>query len=291
MTTDPSKNENNYIFDAESGTEMTRLLLQDRLLTQGMGGVFPPQFDLSHISTILDIGCGPGGWVLDVAFEHPEITLVGIDISQRMTSYAQTQAKVQGLDNTRFAVMDATKPLDFPANTFDFIHARLMQGFMRTDAWPKLLKECLRILRPGGFVRLIETEWGISNSLGHEKMVDLFTRAMYRAGQSFSPTGRQISITPMLPRLLKDAGYTNIQQEAHVINHSAGTPAHDGFYQNYMVGFKTSQPFFVKMGVTTLEEVEEVYQQMLIDMTSDDFCALWFLLSAWGRKPEEEAEK
>ena len=75
----PSHKESTYVIDAESGTEMARLINQERLLTRVMGGVFPEHFDLSHVSHILDIGCGPGGWVLDVAFAHSQINVVGID--------------------------------------------------------------------------------------------------------------------------------------------------------------------------------------------------------------------
>ena len=89
MSTDPPPSENTYILDAESGTEMARLMKQDRLLTQGMGGLFPERDDVSSMHAILDIACGPGGWVLDVAYAYPKIEVVGIDISNTMIEYAR----------------------------------------------------------------------------------------------------------------------------------------------------------------------------------------------------------
>ena len=69
MPIEPPANNNTYFIDAEDAAEMARLTHQDRLLTKGMGGLFPDSFDLSEVHDILDIACGPGGWVLDVAFE------------------------------------------------------------------------------------------------------------------------------------------------------------------------------------------------------------------------------
>src|SRR2546421_6673892 len=60
-----------YVIDAESPAETARLMKQDRLLTECMGGVFPEGVDLSPSTSILDLACGPGGWALDVAFAYP----------------------------------------------------------------------------------------------------------------------------------------------------------------------------------------------------------------------------
>src|SRR5690348_2243030 len=112
--TDPSESENSYFIDHESGSEMARRLLdQDRLYTRSMGGFFSERFDLSRINRILDIGCGPGGWVQELAFAYPEKEIVGCDISQAMIEYARAQANVQELDNAHFHIMDVTRPLDF----------------------------------------------------------------------------------------------------------------------------------------------------------------------------------
>src|SRR5690348_8946386 len=94
-----------YILDSESTAEMARLARQDRLITQGMGGLFPERDDIAGIGRILDIGCGPGGWTLEVAFNYPGVQVTGIDISQIMIQYAQTHATLQGLENASFHVM------------------------------------------------------------------------------------------------------------------------------------------------------------------------------------------
>lgn len=281
-----SQNENTYMVDSESAAEMARLMRQDHLLTQGMGGLFPERPDLSNIERILDIACGPGGWVMEVAFANPEIDVVGVDISQTMIEYARAQAKVQMLDNASFKVMNALKPLDFPDGSFDLVNTRFIVAFMLPSVWPKFVRECRRILSPGGVLRLTDLEWGFSNKAAFEKYSGLFSQALQKAGQSFSPNGLHMGITPMLVRILQDAGYQNIQKKAHMIDFSAGTEANEGFYQDLKVGFKLVQPFLTKWKVATQEEVDELYEQLLTEMRSDDFCAYWLLITAWGEKPE-----
>lgn len=287
MSSEPSKRtmENTYVIDSESAAEMARLTRQDHLLTQGMGGLFPEGLDLSHVESMLDIACGPGGWVQEVAFEHADIEVVGIDISERMIAYAQAQAQVQRLTNAHFRVMNALQPLDFPDNSFDLVNTRLIVAFMLPEVWPKFLQECWRILRPGGIIRLTDLEWGLCNKPAFEKICDQFNQALRQAGQSFSPNGTHMGLLPMLRRFVSDAGYLKIGQKAHVIDFSYGMEAHEGFYHDLAAAFKLLQPFIQKWGIASREELDATYQQALKEMSEEDFCAVWILLTVWGYKP------
>src|SRR5689334_9476334 len=107
-----------YLHDAESVAEMGRLLAQDTLFTNAMGGVLPERTDLSALHHVLDIGCGPGGWAMRVAKQYPHLRVTGIDISPSMIAYAQVQAKREGVQNVTFAQMNALEPLSFPDASF-----------------------------------------------------------------------------------------------------------------------------------------------------------------------------
>jgi ubiquinone/menaquinone biosynthesis C-methylase UbiE len=286
QSTHSSSNGGTYPLDAENAAEMARLLSQDRLVTKMMGGLFSERADFSAIRDVLDVGCGPGGWVLDVARAYPDVNVTGIDISQLMTEYARTQARTHRLQNASFKVMDILKPLDFPDNSFDLVNARTIAVFMPATAWPSLIQECVRVNRPGGTIRLTECDlWGSTNSLAYERFIALCAQASKLAGRGFSLTGRDFGVTPMLGRLLRDAGCTNIGRKAHANDFSAGTEAHAAMYQDAMVFYKLVQPFLVKTGVATQEEVNLLYQQTLEEMRSDDFCALAYFLTVWGETP------
>ncbi|MBV9021397.1 MAG: class I SAM-dependent methyltransferase [Chloroflexi bacterium] len=289
MTTpvEPPTDGNVYFNDPESGAEMARLIDQDRLITQGMGGPLPEQSnDFADMHRILDIGCGPGGWLLDIAFEHPEIEAVGIDISRAMTDYARGRAKVQGLHNATFHAMDMLQPLQFPDHFFDLVNGRFI-AFLPIKAWPSFLQECLRVTRPGGSIRLTESEWwNFSTSLALEQQLGMIIHALKKGGQSFSPSGNLVGITPMLRSLLRDAGCVNIQHKAHTIDYSFGEEVHQAFCKDFALSSRFMQPFIFNSGVATQEELDQIQQQLELDMMQEDFRAIMFILTAWGQKPQ-----
>jgi len=278
--------DNTYIIDTESAAEMARLMRQDKLFTKGMGGIFPEKLDLTGVQRILDVACGPGGWVLETAFAHADIDVVGVDISQTMINYACAQAHIQHLENASFAVMNATQPLDFPDHSFDLINARMIVGFMLPEKWPSFIQECLRILRPGGILRFTDIECGLTTAASFEKNCFLFNQALAKAHQSFSPNGFHMGILPALSRFLPKAGCQNCGHMAHAIDFSSGTEAHEGFYHDFASALKLVQPFILKTGIATPEELDELYAQTLVEMQEEDFCALLMVLTVWGQKPD-----
>lgn len=277
--------DNTYVIDSESSAEMARLMRQDQLLTIGMGGLFPERDNLDNISSILDIACGPGGWVLETAFQHQDKDVTGVDISQKMIAYAQAQAKVQGLENAHFEVMNALKPFSFTDESFDLVNTRLIVAFMLPSVWPNFLQECKRILRPGGIIRLTDLEWGFSNMRAFEKISSLFSEALMKAGQSFSPNGHHLGLQPVMPRLLQKAGFENIERMSHSIDFSYGTEPHESFYHDLKIAFKLLQPFMLKWEVVkTQAEIDALYEQAMEEMQSEEFCGYWSLLTIWGTK-------
>lgn len=277
-----------YVIDAESAAEQARLIDQDTLLTEAMGGPLSEHTgeELRNIRDVLDIACGPGCWVQRVAQDYPRMQVTGIDISTTMITYAQTRADVMRLENAHFHVMDANGPLDFPDASFDLVNARLISGFLLPAQWPLLLSECQRVLRPGGIMRLTEGEWGIvtTSAPATARLFGLGLDALHRAGRSFSPDGRFHAITPMLRQFLRQAGFRDLRCRGYAIDHSAGTEAQRGFYEDYQLLFKLGQPFLRQQGFATQQELDALYQRALCEMLADDFGALLYLLTAWGRK-------
>jgi len=133
-----------YFFDQEQMKEMYRLTIQDRYLSR-MIELVPASS--TPFDAILDIACGPGSWVREVAKRFPESQVVSIDLSERMVDYAAIQS--EHLNTVQFQVMDATAPLDFPDGSFDLVNARLVFGFLDQQSWPRLLSEGARVLRAG----------------------------------------------------------------------------------------------------------------------------------------------
>jgi len=263
---------------------MVRFIDQDRLVTNGMGGLFPERSnDFSGIQRVLDGACGPGGWALEIAFTHPEIEVVGFDISQAMIDYANAQARVQGLENASFRVMNLLKPLDFPDNSFDLTNVRFV-NFLPATTWPQFVRELARVTRPGGYIRLTESEWWYySTSPALETLNSLVIKAIQVQG-GFSQTGRFTGILPLLGNLLRQVGCVNIKLVSHVIDFSYGSAAYEGFRRDASVVFKLFQPFITRMQVATQNELDDLYNQMILEMLQEDFLGLMLPLTAVGEK-------
>lgn len=278
-----SRPENRYFIDAESSAELARLMDQDRLINRYMQRWIMRE-DTTDIHDILDIACGPGGWVLDVATAYPQAQVTGIEISEPMVDYACAQATMRGLGNAHYTVMNVLEPLTFPDNSFDLINARLIFGFMPPGAWPRLMQECLRLLRPGGIIQLTESEMPITNSASFERLASKSSQAMVAARKSFSSDGRHNGITAMLCPFLRRAGFQHVQLRAFDIDYSAGTDIHEAILENWMIAYKLLKPFLVGTRAFTAEEYDRLYNSMLAEMLLDTFRAIWYFVTAWGEK-------
>jgi ubiquinone/menaquinone biosynthesis C-methylase UbiE len=286
MAQEPSaQKKNSYIMDPESAAEMARLMRQDQLITAGMGGVFPEQIDLSGVQRVLDLGCGPGGWALEVAYTYSDMEVIGVDVSERMITYASAQAKVQQRTNVSFQVMDILKPFDFSEGSFDLVNARMISGFTLRDKWPALFQECQRVLRPGGIMRLTDLETGMTNKLHFEKTVQMTTQIMHHLGLNFSPDGLRYGILHMFPYFFRQAGFTILGKMAHSTDFSLGTKAHESSYKDLSMAVQMMEPLVVKLQLATLEEWRDLYQKGLAEMYEEDFCGCWMSLTMWGAKP------
>lgn len=276
------------VLNADGAFEGMRLIDQHGLVTRVMGGLFPEGVDPSRIEHVLDVACGPGSWVLDVAFAHSGIEVVGIDSNRGMVQYARARAQVQGLSNAHFMVMDALKPLDVPEQTFDLVNARFLGAVLHADAWPAFVRQCLRVLRSGGILRLTEAEIPHTSSAACERLAGLCVRAVRLAGYGFSPDDKHLVTSQVLGRLLRVAGYQQICHRAHLLDYSVGTEEYWSMYSNVKVCLELIKPLLLRMGGSTEEELAFLQRDAFIEMLSDDFRANWQLLDVWGIKPTSE---
>jgi ubiquinone/menaquinone biosynthesis C-methylase UbiE len=279
-----------FVQDRKNQKELTRLMIQDRLLTVGMGGVLKEQADPTVFGRVLDVGCGAGGWLIEAAEAYPTMSLVGIDISHRMIKYARAQAEAHHVhDRIEFHVMDALRPLDFPAAFFDLVNLRLGVSFLRTWDWPKMLGELQRVTHPGGVVRLTDSETiHQSNSPALMQLLGMGMSAFYRAGHLF--TEETTGLTDHLAQLLNQCGYEQVQTKAHTMEYQAGTEEGEAYYEDMMLVFQLLRPFIQKWGYAS-RDYEAIYRQALNEMRQPDFHSAWNILTAWGCKPRSKSQE
>jgi ubiquinone/menaquinone biosynthesis C-methylase UbiE len=277
---------NTYIFDPEDTTELARLIHQDRVITQGMGGPLAGLPALPNMAQVLDLCCGPGGWVLDTAFEHPAMEVIGIDVSESMIEYANARSRTQQLSNATFGMMNILEPLDFRDNTFDLINARFLIGVIYREKWLDVLREAYRVTKPGGLIRFTEGDVvGLTSSFAFAELSYNCYQVVKAIGHGFSPDGRSFGITHMLGGLLREVGCEQIQSRMHVLDFSAGSEAWADIFHNYDIAFKAIQPAIIKAGMATQEELDQLHQQYVVDMHLKTFRGIMPYISVWGTKP------
>ena len=149
-----------YILE-QNYTEQDRLVAQHYLLRMMFGGVdynAPVSLDNSNSFgaksniVVLDVGCGPGAWTMEMATAFPKATFIGIDKDE----FFPHDIKPKNCHFRQYTILeDGTLP--FPDNSFDFIYQRDFNWALTTDMWTRLINEYMRILKPGGWIELVES--------------------------------------------------------------------------------------------------------------------------------------
>ncbi|KAG0742941.1 hypothetical protein G6F62_007035 [Rhizopus arrhizus] len=99
--------------------------------------------------TVLDSACGPATWTLEMAKTFPNSSFYGIDISSVFPENIKPS-------NIEFLTGNIAKSIPFEDNTFDYIHQRLVIVGLTEVDWQKNLAELYRVLKPGGYIELVE---------------------------------------------------------------------------------------------------------------------------------------
>jgi ubiquinone/menaquinone biosynthesis C-methylase UbiE len=273
-----------FVQDRSNKAEVIRLQVQDQLITAGMGGVLAEQPDPASLRSVLDVGCGTGGWLIETASTYPTITrLVGVDVNIKLLDFARAQAVEQQVnDRVEFHAMNALIRLDFPPSAFDLVNQRLGMSFLRTWDWPQILSEYWRLLQTGGVVRITESSFPTSDSAALTSLRAQFIRSLSQAGHLFVPDDPD-GVISELPQLLRRHSFARIQTRLHTLEQRAGTPEGQSFYEDTRHLFRNLLPFFQKWSHVP-DNYENIYQQALHDIQQPGFVATWKLLTVWGHK-------
>jgi ubiquinone/menaquinone biosynthesis C-methylase UbiE len=284
-----------YYVDQELLEEMARLLKQSVFFIKAWGGLLAERPDFAGITSVLDIACGPGEWATQVARAFPHLKVIGMDISQRMIDFAQARVYQDQIENLHFEVGDATHlPLMYEEHSFDLINASLIYGFMTRELWPKLIEECYRLLKPGGFLRIIQEDADLkTNSPGLDEYHRRGAFALYQAGQGFYP--HRLGVIPRLPGMFEKAGFVNLTQRHMIVDLSRGSEGYQVAYEDYKTLLSLLRPFLVKWeALASIEEANALYERtmqemsqgiMLSDGRIDPFVGFWHFSSIFGQKP------
>ncbi len=128
--------------------EKGRLNFQHHFLHELLHGQYLAPIP-AETDALLDVGCGTGIWMRDMARLFPRAEVVGLDIKLPTCTLPPPA-------NCRFVQGNVLDGLPFPAQHFAFTHQRLLVAAIPALHWPFVVSEMARVTRPGGFVELVE---------------------------------------------------------------------------------------------------------------------------------------
>ncbi|KAK1637311.1 methyltransferase [Colletotrichum phormii] len=188
--------------------EMCRMSLIHRVYLHVFDGKLST-VPMENPQRILDVGTGIGEWAIGMADEFPNCEVIGTDIS----AIAPTSIPM----NCFFEVDDAELEWERELNSFDLVHFRHMMGAFLD--WNFIYKEAFKVIRPGGWIELLDWD----DQQGFKKFLSEFpptseihelSRDLTQAGVK---AGRTRGVAHMNPKLLTDAGFTDIKLTEHTI--------------------------------------------------------------------------
>ncbi len=287
ISPDPSQERpSTYVVqDRSNPEELRRLQLQDHMITVALGGVLLEQPDPTRFHHVLDMACGAGGWLIELAQTAPSISqLVGVDISRRMIEAARIEAEAQQVsDRVQFRLMDALRLFEFSGDLFDLTNMRFALSFLRTWEWHQVLRELQRVTRPGGIIRLTDADLpDQSSSPALLCLFRLLAQAYNRAGKYFRSQAN--GVAEDLAGLLKQQNLQNVQVRVYRPEIRTGTVEGQLFFEDMRYLFRTNLPFLRKWSRVP-DNYEELYEQMLAEMQQPDFVVTNQTITAWGSKP------
>jgi ubiquinone/menaquinone biosynthesis C-methylase UbiE len=113
------------------------------------------QCKFSTRSKILDLGCGRGSTTILIA-ETFRCHVIGVDIDNDLLSAAKENTKKRNLDNLAEFRYANIENLPFEDNVFDGAIAQAVLVFTDKN---KALREISRVIKPRGFIGVIELSW------------------------------------------------------------------------------------------------------------------------------------
>ena len=105
---------------------------------------------------VLDVGCGPGTITADLATLVTPARVTALEVTEEALDLARAELARRGVTNVDFVVGDV-HALDFPADTFDVVHAH--QVLQHVTDPVAALREMRRVTRPGGVVAVRDSDY------------------------------------------------------------------------------------------------------------------------------------
>ena len=165
---------------------------------------------------VLDLACGVGDPALSIAAEvAPTGRVTATDLGPGMMSLAEELARTRSLSNIEFREANA-ESLPFADASYDVLTCRF--GIMFFPDLGKALRECFRVLKPGGRVAFVA--WGKKEQPFFTTTAGIILKHVPVPPPPSDPDGPSLFMFGERGRLrhaLESAGFANVHEEERII--------------------------------------------------------------------------
>ncbi|RUP43338.1 S-adenosyl-L-methionine-dependent methyltransferase [Jimgerdemannia flammicorona] len=252
--------------------ELNRLDYQHYVIRHLIYGNFkaPLDSELEKGIRVIDVGCGSGIWVMEMAVDYPRSTFVGVDCAAVFPTKDIPP-------NCTFIRGNTLEGLPFKDESFDFVFQRLMILAFTPSDWRFATRELARITAPDGFVELIEGDFFVQSAPA--AYAPLYNAIVGTAASR----GIDLSVLHDLPSVLSDAGLVDVK--ADYVSSPLGWHGRVGdicnkSMKNLFVALKPS----IRPVISKTDEEYDVMAEQIIDEMKEK--KSWSKIPcAIGRKP------
>jgi ubiquinone/menaquinone biosynthesis C-methylase UbiE len=264
----------NYVLGA-STAEKQRLVMQTEMFKPEARWMLD-QIGVARGWWTIDVGCGPLG-ILDLLAERtgPGAEVIGLERDPDMIDFGRELMAERRLSSVEMIQGDA-RNTEMPRESFDLAHARLL--LVNLPDPEEVVAELASIARPGGWVALEEVDWV---SWMCDPIHPAWTRLVEINADIWRRRGMNVNIGRSLPRLLTQAGLTDVQYKTH-------TPVyrHTDTYQYLLLAFsKINRAEMIEKGYATEAEYTELTDSLRAHLSKPaTFVTGSLFCQSWGRR-------
>jgi 2-polyprenyl-3-methyl-5-hydroxy-6-metoxy-1,4-benzoquinol methylase len=174
----------NYTGDLGDNDVSAGAIFDRGLFLYGRGGLGPQSDDMGASvcawlkkahpgfapKTILEMGCSIGGNLLPYARQYPKAKVHAIDVGTSILRYGHARAEELGVP-VHFSQQNA-EHTNFADGSFDLIVSHLLTHETSLSGYRNIMRECFRLLRPGGMMLHTETEWSTETDPYNQSILD-----------------------------------------------------------------------------------------------------------------------
>ncbi|KAL6710944.1 hypothetical protein ACN47E_006819 [Coniothyrium glycines] len=193
---------------ASDDREEDRLTAQHNIVIRLFGGsLFSPSIPLADPRRVLDCGYGGGDWAVQFAEEFEDCEVTAVDIFPMLVVDQPENLTLFGY-NLNDRLRD---PEVFRSRAYDLIHSRFVSQGIGSNRWPSYISDMMLLLRPGGWVQMMEHYPMIQSDSG--QLSD--QAAVRRWWQAYESAMRRLNRDPRIGRrmqqLLTEKGFRDVR--------------------------------------------------------------------------------